>query len=159
MSLSPDQFRYLIEDNPRNLDMHVRAFHPESGEAIGRLTVNVRRFPRPGGKSFREAETPQIKGAFVHPDYQRQGIGSEMFAIAEHHLGKTPMHDKTVTTVAQAWAGKVGGEFDPEMTTGMAYGTAELRKGLSPEHTPGYAASEKEGFVPPKPRQLAFKGL
>ena len=76
-SYSPDQFKYLVEDEPMDLQMHVRAYHPESDREIASLSVKVRSFPSGTRRVRQPTKQPQIRGAFVHPDYQRQGIGTE----------------------------------------------------------------------------------
>lgn len=161
--LHADQFRYLIQDIPGNASLEAKAFHPETGREVGWLSVRAREYATHQSTRKRvvklvPTETPAIHGAFVHPDFQRQGIGKELFDITAHHLGRTPMHDTTVTPEAQAWAAKVGGELQPEMTTGMSHPPETLRRVFNENYTTTYQEHLERGkggpWQRPKQRQL-----
>ena len=69
------------------------------------------------------------------------------------------MHDTSVTAEAQAWAAKVGGALHPDMTTGPSTIAHEVARGFETKRTTTYSEAQETGHRPPKPRQLAFKGM
>lgn len=118
--------QFHVEDNPGNPNFEISASHPEAGE-VGRISVSVRksrRYPERG----MEPAPPQVRGVHVHPDFQRQGIGSRLYNLATERAGSAPMHDASMSPEARSWADKVGGELHPRMQVGMSHDPEVLRK-------------------------------
>jgi GNAT superfamily N-acetyltransferase len=169
---APGQFQYLIKHVPggRYSRSHttVKAFHPETGTEVGLLSTQG---PMPGkvtqarpgsGQLFSFGDKPQpraqVKGAYVHPDYQRQGIGRAMFHISHQFHGVAPMHDTVVTPAAQGWAAKVGGALHPEMNRSFGedaqpldYTKEELRGIFARHHTQSVSEAKSEGYTQAHP--------
>jgi len=117
----------VTEDNPGNPNVSFNAVHPEHGE-IARMSVKVRQSRRFPERGMEPVDQPQVKGLYVHPDFQRQGIGTQLYSMATEHVGSSPMHDAVMTPEAVAWASKVGGAMHPNMQEGMSWDDATLRK-------------------------------
>lgn len=95
--LNEVQFAYTHDNGygTRELAAHV------DDEHVGQMYLR----PRPDGSH-------EVSGVEVHPEMQRQGIGTGMWHEAERR-GLKPAHSEDRTEAGDAWARKIGGHLPP----------------------------------------------
>lgn len=81
----------------------IRAIHPEHG-VVGSMYW----YKTAGQKWGHTTHAGEISEIRVHPDFQRQGIGTEMYHRA-HDYDPKPLHASDKTPAGASWARKVGG--------------------------------------------------